>query len=301
MKLSDIDLNLLIVFNQLLLDRNVSTSAEKLNLTQPAVSNALKRLRHILNDELFIRTSKGMSPTPYAMTLAEPIGYALDSLHNALNQEPTFDPSTSQRTFTLAITDIGEIYFVPTLIAELSRQAPHVKISTVRNNANNLSEEMESGTVDIAIGLIPSLKTGFFQRRLFNQKYVCIFRNNHPSATNPISLESYQSLGHVSVTSANTGHNQIDQLIEGKGIQRDVRLYVPHFVAVGHILQTTDLIATVPERFAQKSEGPFGLTTSPPPVDLPEISINLLWHAKYNRDPANMWLRQLIVKLFLDR
>lgn len=301
MKLSDIDLNLLIIFNQLLLDRNVSASAEKLNLTQPAVSNALKRLRNILNDELFIRTSKGMSPTPYAMTLAEPIGYALDSLHNALNQEPTFDPMTSQRTFTLAITDIGEIYFVPTLIAELSRLAPHVKISTVRNNANNLSEEMESGSVDAAIGLIPSLKTGFFQRRLFNQKYVCIFRNNHPSAKNPISLQSYKTLGHVSVTSANTGHNQIDQLIEGKGVQRDIRLHVPHFVAIGHILQTTDLIATVPERFAQKSEGPFGLVTSKPPIELPEISINLLWHAKYNRDPANVWLRQLIVKLFLDQ
>ena len=300
MDLKEIDLNLLVVFNQLLLDRSVSITAEKLDLSQPAVSNSLKRLRTLLKDELFIRTSRGMEPTPYAMNLVEPIAYALSTLHNALNQQATFDPHTSKKTFTLAITDIGEIYFMPTLIAELSRLAPHVKISTVRNNANNLSEEMESGSVDLAIGLLPGLKTGFFQRSLFKQKYVCMFRHEHPHAETPISLENFKALGHVSVTSANTGHGQIDRLIEGKGVKRDIRLFVPHFVAVGHILHSSDLIATVPERFAEKCQIPFQLTISPLPFSLPEISINLLWHSKFNRDPANMWLRQLMVHLFAN-
>jgi DNA-binding transcriptional LysR family regulator len=128
MDLRQIDLNLLVVFNQLLLDRRVSTSAEKLGLTQPAVSNALKRLRTLLNDELFVRTARGMEPTPYAMHLAEPVGQALSSLQNAFSQRDTFDPTTSSRTFTLAMTDIGEIYFMPPLLEALARLAPNIKI-----------------------------------------------------------------------------------------------------------------------------------------------------------------------------
>jgi len=298
MNLREIDLNLLVIFNQLLMDRRVSTSADKLGLSQPAVSNALKRLRELLKDELFVRTSRGMEPTPYALHLVEPIGYALSTLQNALNQRDSFDPATNERTFTLGVTDIGEIYFMPTLMAMLSKEAPHIKISTLRPNSGHLSDDMAAGNVDIAIGLLPSLTTGFFQRRLFKQRYVCMFRQGHPQARNPISLSQYKYLPHVGVTSVNTGHSEVDEWMTRKGIERDIHLHVPHFVAVGHILQTSDLIATVPERFAQKCAGPFQLETSPLPFKLPDIAINLFWHAKYNREPANLWLRQQIVDLF---
>ena len=206
MDLRQIDLNLLVIFNQLLLDRRVSTSAEKLGLTQPAVSNALKRMRTLLSDELFVRTARGMEPTPYAMQLAEPVGNALSSLQNAFSQRDTFDPAISSRTFTLAMTDIGEIYFMPPLLEALSRLAPHIKISTLRNTAGNLREDMEAGSVDLALGLLPHLQTGFFQRRLFYQSYVCMFRRGHPTASNPISLENYSSCEHVGVIAENTGH-----------------------------------------------------------------------------------------------
>ena len=152
MNLRDIDLNLLVVFNQLLMDRRVSTTADKLGLSQPAVSNALKRLRTLLKDELFVRTARGMEPTPYALNLVEPMGYALGTLQNALNQRDSFDPATSDRTFTLGLTDIGEIYFMPTLMATLSRVAPRIKISTLRHNSGHLTENMASGTVDTALG-----------------------------------------------------------------------------------------------------------------------------------------------------
>jgi len=300
MDLRDIDLNLLVIFNQLLMDRRVSTSADKLGLSQPAVSNALKRLRALLKDELFVRTSRGMEPTPYALHLIEPIGYALSTLQNALNQRDSFDPASSERTFTLGLTDIGEIYFMPTLMTMLSREAPRIKISTLRHNTGHLSDDMAAGNVDIAIGLLPSLTTGFFQRRLFKQRYVCMFRQGHPKARNPISLAQYKSLPHVGVTSDNTGHSEVDAWLTRKGIARDIHLHVPHFVAVGHILQSSDLIATVPERFAQKCAGPFQLETSPLPFKLPEIAINLFWHAKYNREPANVWLRQRIIELFSE-
>jgi DNA-binding transcriptional LysR family regulator len=300
MNLRDIDLNLLVVFNQLLMDRRVSTTADKLGLSQPAVSNALKRLRVLLKDELFVRTARGMEPTPYALNLVEPMGYALGTLQNALNQRDSFDPATSERTFTLGLTDIGEIYFMPTLMKTLSRVAPRIKISTLRHNSGHLSEDMASGNVDIAVGLLPGLTTGFFQRRLFKQRYVCLFRQGHPTAHNPISLAQFKSLAHVGVTSANTGHSEVDEWLTRKGIARHIQLHVPHFVAVGHILQSSDLIATVPERFAQKCAEPFQLETSPLPFKLPDIAINLFWHAKYNREPANMWLRQLMVDLFTE-
>lgn len=300
MDLRQIDLNLLVVFNQLLVDRSVSLTADKLGLSQPAVSNALKRLRDLLKDDLFVRTSRGMEPTPYAMHLIEPVGYALGMLQSALSQRDSFDPATSERTFTLAITDIGEIYFMPTLMATLSRVAPHIKISTLRHQEGHLSDDMASGNVDLAIGLLPSLTTGFFQRRLFKQRYVCMFRQGHPQANNPITLAQYKSLPHVGIVSANTGHGELDDWLTKKGIERHVQLQVPHFVAVGHILHSSDLIATVPERFAQKCEEPFQLETSPLPFKLPDIAIHLFWHAKYNREPANMWLRQQMVSLFSE-
>jgi len=255
----------------------------------------------LLKDELFVRTARGMEPTPYALNLVEPMGYALGTLQNALNQRDSFDPSTSERTFTLGLTDIGEIYFMPTLMETLSRVAPHIKISTLRHNSGHLNDDMASGTVDIAVGLLPGLTTGFFQRRLFKQRYVCLFRRGHPTAHNPISLAQFKSLAHVGVTSANTGHGEVDNWMERKGIQRHIQLHVPHFVAVGHILQSSDLIATVPERFAQKCAEPFQLETSPLPFKMPDIAINLFWHAKYNREPANMWLRQLMVDLFTEK
>lgn len=300
MDLREIDLNLLVVFNQLLLDRSVSTASEKLGLTQPAVSNALKRLRAVLKDELFLRTSRGMEPTPYALHLAEPVIYALNALQAALTTRDSFDPKASSRNFQLAMTDIGEMYFMPPLMVALSRMAPNIRISTVRPHSANLKEDMESGTVDLALGLLPNLQTGFFQRRLFRHKYVCVFRQGHPLAQSPMTLKQFTELDHVGVISANTGHGEVDGLLERAGIKRKMRLVVPHFIAVGHILQTTDLIATLPERFAQRCEAPFGLVSSPHPARIPDIAINLFWHAKFNRDPASLWMRQLLVELFAD-
>jgi DNA-binding transcriptional LysR family regulator len=298
--LRNFDLNLLLVFNQLLLDRSVSVAAEKLGITQPAVSNALKRLRTALKDDLFLRTSRGMEPTPYAQHLAEPVLYALNALQSVLTQRDSFDPLTSTRTFHLAMTDIGEIYFMPPLMERLSVLAPGIRIATQRPNSGDLRSDMESGTVDLALGLHPNLQTGFFQRRLFRQRYVCVYRNGHPTARNPMTLAQFSALDHVGVVAANTGHSEIDMLLDRAGVQRHVRLSVPHFVAVGHILQSTDLIATLPERFAQRCKAPFDLMITPHPVPLPEIAITLFWHVKYHRDPANLWLRQLVVDLFAD-
>lgn len=300
MELKNVDLNLLLVFHQLLLQRRVSKVADELGMTQPGVSNALKRLRLLLGDELFVRTTRGMEPTPYAMTLAEPIGFALSTIRDSLNEVSQFNAATSQRKFKIGMTDIGEVYFLPQLMEALRLAAPGVTVSTVRNAAVNLQDELEAGHVDLAIGLLPQLKSGYFQRSLFRQRYVCMFRAGHPLDKGSISRAEFEAADHVVVVSSGTGHAIVDQAIERLGAHRHIALTVPHFVAVGHILSASPMIATVPERYAMACMQPFGLRYVTHPLPVPEININLFWHARFNKDPANKWLRSLVFDTFAD-
>lgn len=298
MELRDLDLNLLVVFRQLMIERRVSRAAESLGLTQPAVSNALARLRRLLGDELFQRSSRGMEPTPFAESLAEPVSHALGLLHGAVNQRSVFDPASSERAFTIGMTDIGEIYFLPALMERLATLAPRLSISTVRNTAVNLREAMEAGQVDVALGLLPQLKGGFYQRRLFKQPYVCLLRRGHRLAKRAITVKEFSAAEHVVVVSEGTGHGKVDELLERNGISRAVRLSLPHFIAVAPILASSNMIATVPLRFAEAVAAPFGLVALKHPATLPEIAISLYWHAKQHQDPANRWLRELLLQLY---
>lgn len=298
MELSDIDLNLLVMFQQLMVERRVSKVADNMGLTQPAVSNALAKMRRIFGDDLFLRTSSGMVPTPFAEQLGEPIGYALGMIRSGLNQRTEFVPASVKRVVSIGMTDIGEIVFLPALIERLGREAPGVTLNTVRNSAVNLRDDMESGKVDLAIGLLPQLKAGFFQRRLFRQRYVCLFKRGHALDRPRVTLAGYKAAEHLVIVSAGTGHGKVDELIHKAGIERVVRLTVPHFVSVGHILQRSALVATVPERLAQTLTEPFGLALRTHPVKLPDASINVFWHAKVHREPFNQWLRREIFQLF---
>lgn len=300
LNLRDMDLNLLVVFQQLYKERRVAAVADNLGLTQPAVSNALSRLRKMLGDELFLRTGRGMEPTPYATYLAEPLADALAMIRDTLERQLEFDPAASVRRFTIAMTDLGEIHFLPKLMSRLAEVAPGVTVSTVRNTSVNLSEELESGRVDIAIGLLPQLKGGFFQRLLFRQRYVCIMRKGHPLDKEGMTLEDFEGAQHVVVVAGGTGHAIADDILQRRGVKRNVRLSVPHFIALGHILATTDLIATVPERYVRESMAPFGLIYLAHPVPIPEFDVNLFWHAKFHKEPGNQWLRSLIAELAID-
>ena len=300
MELKDIDLNLLVVFQQLLTEKKVSKVAENLGLGQPAVSNALARLRKLFGDELFLRTPTGMQPTPLAQQLADAITEALGMIHGAVNARTSFDAATSTQRFAVGMTDIGEIYFLPQLMRRLQELAPSVSITTVRNTATNLKDAMEAGHIDLAIGLLPQLRAGFFQRRLFTQPYVCLFRQGHGLDKKKITATEFYAADHVAVISAGTGHGQVDPMLDNSSAQRRIRLTVPHFVAIGHILQSTDLLATVPERLADRMTAPFGLRNLPHPVKLPKIAINLFWHARASKDPASQWLREQIVALHAD-
>jgi DNA-binding transcriptional LysR family regulator len=298
MELSDIDLNQLVLFQQLMVERRVSKVADNLGLTQPAVSNTLAKLRRQFGDDLFVRTPKGMMPTAFAEQLAEPIGYALGMIHSGLNQHSRFDPAHVKRAVTIGMTDIGEIVFLPALVERLRQDAPGVSLNTVRTTATTLRDDMEAGKVDLALGPLPQLKAGFFQRRLFRQRYVCLFRKGHPLDRKRMSLADFKAAEHLIVVSAGTGHGKVDELIRRAGIERKVRLTVPHFVSVGHILQRSDMVATVTERLAESLAEPFDLSFLPHPVELPEVAINVFWHAKVHRSPAHQWLRGVVFDLF---
>ena len=305
MDLARLDLNLLLVFHHLLREKRVSAVATVLGMSQPAVSSALGRLRSSLGDELFLRTQRGMEPTPYALQLAEPVAAALDGLQQALNVRASFDPATSERSFTLAMTDVGEMYFLPVLMDALAGAAPGVTLNVVAVTSASLKDDMASGRTDLALGLLPQLQAGFFQQALFRQPYVCLMREGHPLAhAEGLTLSDFAAASHVRVMAAGTGHGRIDaaisETLEQQGWQRRIRLTVPNYVALGDVLGHSDLIATVPERFAQRVTSPFALTTRALPLAVDGSAIHQFWHARLHKDPGHQWLRTLVAQCFGD-
>jgi DNA-binding transcriptional LysR family regulator len=300
---SALDLNLLLLFQRLHETKSVSRAAESLGVTQPAASNALSRLRRALGDPLFVPTPAGMLPTPHAQRLAGPVGEALAMLQGALAPRQRFAPAAAAREFRLGMSDIGEIYFLPLLMERVAAQAPAVTLSTVRDTAVDLKSALVQGQIDLAIGLLPQLRGGFHQRELFAQRYVCLLRRDHPLLQSPrrrLTIDAFAGAEHLGVVAAGTGHFKVDQMLERHGIRRNVRLTVPHFVAIGHILAVTDLIATVPERLAQRLCEPFGLVIAEHPARLPQAPIKVFWHARVHQDAGNAWLRQPIAATFAE-
>lgn len=302
MELKDVDLNLLVVFNELLAERRVSVVAKKLGLSQPAISNTLNRMRKLVGDELFLRTSRGMEPTPYALQLAEPIAYALGTIHATLNEKTIFEPASSTRQFTIGLSDIGEVIFLPQLMKRLGEVAPRISLSTLRTRREDVAEAMETGHVDMSVGTLSGLPNGFFQRRLFKMPYVCMFRRGHALDKGSLSVEEYCAAEHVVVVPPGSAHAQVNDAIERKGVKRNIRLALPHWTALGHILGSSgnNLVATVPESYARLCAERFELAYVPHPIKLPQVSVSLFWHGKFHRESGNKWLRNLIFGLFAD-
>jgi DNA-binding transcriptional LysR family regulator len=297
---NSIDLNLLLVYQEVYRARQISGAAKRLGLTQSAVSNALARLRRTFGDELFVRTAQGMQPTPFAEQLAEPVGAALAQVELALNQRSGFEAASSTRRFSVAMSDVGEVYFMPALIERCRSVAPHVRISSVRAGSIAFKEELESGRVDLAIGAFDDVSEALYQRLLFRQPYVSMFRSRHPLASGEVTLERFVAAEHLLVDSADSPYERINQLLEKAGIGAATRFRVPHFTAVPYIVSAGDLVVTVPQKLAQRASAPFGLVWIAPPLALPSLQTNVFWHRRFNQDPGNQWLRGLVVDTFAE-
>lgn len=300
--LACLDLNLLRVLDTLMQERKVAPAAVRLGLSQPAVSNALARLRHALGDELLTRSAHGMQPTAYALAVHAALGPALASIDGALRTKQMFNPLTSVWSARLAMTDIGEIVFLPPLLNHLHSAAPGLTLSTVREAPGGLNAAMAEGAVDLALGWLPDVPQGFYQRRLFTQRYVCLMRAGHPLAKGKFTLAKFLSAQHVAINAEGTGHAKanakLQTLDKSAAAERKVAVQVPSFLSVPYLLVSSDLIATVPERLATEACLPFGLTAVAHPVAMPDFQVKLFWHRRVHQDAANRWLREWLGQFF---
>jgi DNA-binding transcriptional LysR family regulator len=298
--LKNIDLRLVSLVGELDRQRSVSAAARNLSLSQSTVSMALARLRKHFDDPLFVRTAIGMQPTPRGTELIEAMKNAELYLHQALEPRSVFDPLKSSHTFQLCSTDIAQLTLLPTLMKRLRRIGPSMSV-TLRNISDRTHAQLASGEVDLAVGFIPPRGAGFCGQRLFEDRFVCAMRSDHPRVDTTLTVPQFETESHVAVTTSGTGHSIVEETIEANHIRREVGLRVASFIGLGPILANTDLIAILPEQlgtfFAQAGkvklvEVPFGI---------PAYYIYQQWHERLRQDPANRWFRRLIAELFMSR
>jgi DNA-binding transcriptional LysR family regulator len=300
MNVADLDLNLLRAFDAVLREGSVTAAAERLGLSQPALSNALSRLRGLLGDPLFMRTSSGMRPTPFAQQLAAPVQQALDLIRASFSQQAGFDPKTSDRVFRFQLTDVGEIAFLPPLLERLQRDAPLVRVETQQLPQDEVSDALASGEVDLAVGFLPELSEGVVHEHLFRDRYVCLVRTDHPTIGSRLTRAQFLSATHVLVSSRGSAHEIVEQTLRNQGLVRKIALRVPHFTVVPMILARTDHMVIVPEGLV-RAITPFGRFKSlKPPVDIPALDVRVHWHERFNRDPGLGWLRGVLIDMYAE-
>ena len=297
MNVRDVDLNLLRVFDAVLRERGVTTAAVGLGLTQPAVSNALSRLRGVFGDPLFVRTASGMDATPFARELAEPVRQALALLDSALAHGPGFDPASATRAFRFYMSDLGQIEFLPPLLERVQKTAPGVRLEAVALEVEDIAGALAAGALDLAVGFLPSLGPPVRRRALFRDPYLCLMRADHPIRS--LTKKKFLEASHALVTYRG-GHRVIEEALERAGFARRIALRVPHFTVVPMVLERTDLILTLPARVARVFERRGKLKSLPPPIPIPQAEVAIQWHERFEADPGNRWLRDLAIELFSD-
>ena len=301
MNIMDLDLNLLRAFDAIATEGSVTIAGERIGLSQPAMSNALARLRQLFDDPLFVRTPRGMRPTPFAQQLAQPVREALRLVQTALQQHAGFDPRSSDNTFRFYMSDIGEMVFLPGLLERVKRDAPGVKIEVVRIPIKEVHPALEAGELDLAVGFLPGLTTGMRRQSLFREHYACMLRADHPIIGAKISLRQFREAAHVLVSYAGTGHQVIEETFVAAGLSGHIAVRVPHFLVVPMILERTDLVVTVPSRVAAVFAQRGNFKVLPLPLRMPNFEVRLHWHERFHQDPANSWLREVMAELYAEQ
>lgn len=301
MDIRNVDLNLLVVLDALLRLRNVSRAAEELDMSQPAVSYALAKLRILFKEPLFIRAARGMRPTPRAEELTLPLQEVLDRIRSGLLTPPRFDPAATQRTFVFNMADVGELVFLPALRAHLENAAPCANLRTVSTPPAQLEEAMRTGEVDLAVGYFPGLQgAAMYQQRLFSHTFVCIARKDHPRIGLHLTRKQFLDEGHAVVQQEGKSHELFEQTLVEQGMARRVVLSIPHFLAIPLIIAESDLIVTVPYAVARSFARMADLKMLRLPVQVRRADVRQHWHARFHNEPANQWIRRVIASLFVE-
>jgi len=258
---------------------------------------SLSKLRRHFNDPLFVRTSTGMEPTPHAIELIHLLQRAGDLLQSALGLHVVFDPSISERKFTIHSTDIAQVTLMPRLMKRLRQVAPQVQID-LRHISEATAKVLESGESDLAVGFILPMGAGFCQQRLFKERFVCAVRRDHPRIGDSLCIEEFQNETHLAITTCGTGHGIVERSLEAKGIRRKVGLTVPSFLGISTIITSLDYVVTLPEQLARHLASAGRIKVLPLPVSVPPYFIVQHWHERYTHDPASRWLRAVMADLF---
>jgi DNA-binding transcriptional LysR family regulator len=292
-----LDLNLLVVFDAVAQERNATRAAAKLNMTQPAVSHALGRLRSALHDELFVRTPEGMEPTSYAERLVGPVRAALESLHTALDGAAAFEPETAERGFTLAMDNRAAVVLAAPLVAAMSAQAPGVQLDLRPSGTLDLAERLDRGELDLAIGGLAAPAERFSDLRLFDNGFAAVVRRGHPAAIDgTISLGALGDFPHLILSSTGEATDFVDTELARHKLARRVALRVPLLAAAATLAQS-EMVAILSERTARAFAGSAPLEVLTLPFVSPRQVTAMLWHRRVDKVPAHQWLRTVILRV----
>lgn len=291
-----VDLNLLVAFNALMNERNVTRAATQVGVSQPAMSAALSRLRNLVGDPLFQRGSTGLIPTPRARDLAVPVASALRQIELAMVTQPVFEPGATSVTFKLGLQDYPTLVLLPKLLEALERTLPGMSLNVHSFNDRDAAVDLlDAGVIDAAIGVAPMhTDARILTRPLLRDEFVTIVSSGSPAAGGPMDLETYLGLQHVLVSPEGQLHGLVDQTLAQQGKQRKLALTLPQIFAVPAVVARTNMAATILKRVALHAQASHGLVLFPPPLALPEIVFHLIWHRRSDNHPAQLWFREFI-------
>lgn len=293
MNLRSVDLNLLVVLDALLRERHVTRAADQIGLSQPAMSNALGRLRHIFNDELLVRTARGMQPTPRAEALLERTHSVLRQVERVFEEDGAFQPATSRRKFTVRMSDLLSFLILPKLMARIQAAAPHVSLDVVHLPPVKTVDLLEKDELDIAVSTGLEHSHSVSAKVLFRDNMVCILQKNHPLAAKTLTLEKFLSARHLKISMSPTDVRFVDDVLVQGRLERDVGLNIPHWLVVPHVVASTDYLAVMPGCLAREIEGS-DLVIRKLPFATEPFDWRVYWHRRHEDNQAIRWLREQI-------
>jgi DNA-binding transcriptional LysR family regulator len=278
----------------------LTSAASNIGLSQSAASHALGKLRKQLGDPLFLRTANGLRPTPYGQRVGLAAREALEVLAAGLASNQPFEPQTTTRTFSCYMSDVGMMVMLPSLMAHMKKHAPGSSVRSAPIPLINPGGNLSSGEVDVAVGFFDNLSSGFLQRFLFRERYVCIVRSGHAGFRGGMSVEAFKKVEHAMADATGMAHAVIDRSLEEHKIPRIIALRVPGFQMLPAIVANSDLAAIVPGRLADTYGQHLPIKVLPTPIPMPAFDIRLFWHERYHHDPPHRWFRQVFVDLFQE-
>ncbi len=294
MNIAGMDLNLLVAFEAIYRERNVSRAAERIGLAQPSLSNALSRLRHVFQDELFIRSPQGMMPTARAEEIAPPVIEALAQMRGILAGPGAFDPAHVQQDIVIAAADYFELTILPAFMQYVQTHAPGVRIRTRFLEKNLLVDQLDRREVDLAFGIAGDVPERVKCQSILREQFVCLVREGHKLLKTPLTMDSFLETPQVLFSLRGDARGIVDDELAKQGLKRNVALSVSHFISLAFIIKDSDMIATVPSRMANIMSMYLPVKIIPAPLELPEFTLSLMWSQTMHNDPLHRWLREAV-------